>query len=112
SPASPVVNPEVPEVPAAFESTLAPVSAEEHIRSLWTALQVAEKRTEKCGLQFGQAMYEYREKYAQKGFKVGCLSETSGSFEALCKRLNIPRATAYRWINRYEESIGERPAAP
>jgi hypothetical protein len=40
---------------------------EQIIKSLWTALQVAEGQIKKRGLQFGQAMYEYREKYSTGG---------------------------------------------
>src|SRR5437016_6298149 len=86
-------------------ATTPATTEEQHIKSLWTALQVAENQIEKGGLQFGEAMYEYREKYKRPdGLRVSC--ETQNSFEGLCERLNIPRATAYRWINRWEEKIG------
>jgi hypothetical protein len=80
---------------------------EQNIKLLWTALQVTEGQVEKRGLQFGKAMYEYREKYKRPdGLRVS--SETQNSFEEFCDRLSIPRATAYRWIAKYEESIGTR----
>jgi hypothetical protein len=88
------------------------------IKSLWIALQVAERQTEKRGLQFGQAMYEYREKYSAQGRRTDLVSKSEESetrletFEALCDRLSIPRATAYRWIAKYEESIGTRLPKP
>jgi hypothetical protein len=87
---------------------------EQNIKSVWTALQVAEKQTEKRGLQFGQAMYEYREKHSASGRRTDLVSSETRleTFEEFCDRLNIPRATAYRWIAKYEESIGTRLPKP
>lgn len=70
------------------------------IQNLWTALQVADKQQEKRGLQFGQALYDLR------------LSSESRKFKFLLGRLGIPESTAYRWIARYEESLGTRPPKP
>jgi hypothetical protein len=61
-------------------------------------------------------MYEYREKHSAQGSRNDLTSshvEGSG-FSSLLQRLAIPETTAYRWIARYEESIGERevPVAP
>jgi len=84
------------------EVTLAP--EEKHIQSLWTALQVASKQVEKRGLQFGQAVYEYR---AESEVVSG-----GTTFRGTLEKLGIPHATAYRWIARYEESTGARPPIP
>lgn len=87
---------------------------EQNIKSLWTALQVAEQQVGKRGLQFGEAMYEYRERHSASGRRTDLVSSETRleTFEELCDRLNIPRATAYRWIARYEESIGTRLPKP
>lgn len=59
------------------------------------------------GLEFGRLCYNFRERTKRPdGFRVSC--ETQSSFDATLDRLNVPRATAYRWITRYEESIGVR----
>jgi len=81
-------------------------SEEQNIKSLWTGLQVAEKQNEKRGLQFGQAMYEYREKHSAQGQRSDLVSSETKSetFEEFCDRMGIPRATAYRWIARYKEA--------
>jgi hypothetical protein len=105
---------EIGEQVADFNRRHPTLSAEEQkVKSLWTALQVAEGQLEKRGLPFGQAMYEYREKHSTGGGRPAknCLGETV-SFEGFCDRLNIPRATAYRWIAKYEESIGTRLPKP
>lgn len=89
---------------------------EQQIKSLWTALQVAEGQREKRGLQFGQAVFEYRKKHAAPGRRTDLnlvLNETrSETFEEFCDRLGIVRSTAYRWIAKYEESIGTRLPKP
>lgn len=87
---------------------------EQNIKSLWTALHVAEQQIDKRGLQFGQAMYAYREKHSASGRRTDLVSSETRleTFEEFCDRLNIPRATAYRWIARYEESIGTRLPKP
>jgi hypothetical protein len=87
---------------------------EQQIKSLWTALQVAEGQREKRGLQFGQAVYEYREKHSGQGRRTDLVSSETRleTFEEFCDRLNIPRATAYRWIAKYEEFIGTRLSKP
>ena len=75
---------------------------ETHINSLWKALQAAEEQRGKRGLAFGQAMYEYR--------KTSEVVSGGTTFRSTLEKLAIPHATAYRWIVRYEESIGVRSA--
>lgn len=77
---------------------------EENLKSLWTALCVAEKQREKRGLQFGQALYEYREKSE--------VVQGGTTFRGTLDKLGIPHSTAYFWIARYEESMGTRPIKP
>jgi hypothetical protein len=83
---------------------------EQNITLLWKGLQVAEAQREKRGLRFGQAVYEYREKHSGQGRRTDLVSSETRleTFEEFCDRLNIPRATAYRWIAKYEEFIGTR----
>jgi hypothetical protein len=77
------------------------------IKELWDSYREADGERTKRGLEFGKALYELREKYrVPRASHVG--DTRGGGFEAVIQRLNIPNATAYRWINRYEESIGER----
>ena len=71
------------------------LTEEQNIKSMWTALQVAEGQLEKRGLKFGQALYEYREKSE--------VVSGGTTFRNTLERLGIPHATAYRWIARYEE---------
>jgi hypothetical protein len=83
---------------------------EQKIKSLWTALQVAEGQLEKCGLPFGQAMYEYREKHSAQGRRTDLVTSVTKSetFEEFCNRLGIVSRRAYRWIAKYEISVGTR----
>jgi hypothetical protein len=78
------------------------------IKSLWTALSVAEKQQGKRGLEFGQAAYEFRAKYS--------LPSGGGQVEVGWKvrieALGVPRNTAKYWIKRWEENLGKAPAPP
>ncbi len=87
---------------------------EKNIKLLWRVLQVAEGQREKRGLQFGKAMYEYREKHSAQGRRTDLVTMVTKSetFEEFCDRLGIVRMTAYRWIAKYEESIGTRLPKP
>jgi hypothetical protein len=87
---------------------------EQNIMLLWKVLQVAEGQREKRGLQFGKAMYEYREKHSAQGRRTDLVTRVTKSetFEEFCDRLGIVRMTAYRWIAKYEESIGTRLPKP
>jgi len=69
------------------------------VKTSWAALQVADKQQEKRGLQFGRALFELRES-----------SQVRRNWLQIIEELGIPTATAYRWINRFEESIGTRSA--
>jgi hypothetical protein len=83
---------------------------EQNIKSLWTALRVAEGQLEKRGLPFGEAVFKLREKYKIQGTRNDLTPEgvkLEGYFSILNK-LGIPEETARRWCIRYEESIGTR----
>ena len=101
-------------IPAAQKRVSPPAVEEQKIKVLWTALQVADKQQEKRGIEFGQAMYEYREKHSAQGRRTDLVTSVTKSetFEEFCDRLHIVRMTAYRWITRYEEIKGERPTKP
>ena len=83
---------------------------EQNIKSLWTALRVAEGQTEKRGLQFGEAIYKLREKYKIQGTRndLSSLDDKLEGYLSVLNKLGIPEATARRWRIRYEESIGTR----
>lgn len=87
---------------------------EQQIKSLWTALQVAERQTEKRGIQFGEAVYKLRERYKIQGTRNDLSSDgdKSEGYLSVLSRLGIPEATARRWRDRYEESIGTRLPKP
>ena len=92
------------------QTSSATTAEEQNIKSLWTALRVAEGQLEKRGLQFGEAVYKLREKYKIQGTRNDLASDAAkleGYFDVL-NRLEIPEATARRWRNRYEEFIGTR----
>ena len=69
-----------------------------------TAIVAAYQSLKKHGLEFGRLCYNFR-----KRSKVVSGGTT---FDSTLDRLNIPHATAYRWIAKYEESIGVREPAP
>ena len=77
---------------------------EQQIKITWTALQVAEEQLEKRGLAFGKALYEFRA--ASEVVSGGT------TFRSTLDKLGIPHSTAYRWIAKYEESIGTRAPKP
>ena len=52
------------------------LTEEQNIKSMWTALQVAEGQIEKRGVQFGEAAYKLREKYKRPdGLRVSSETE-------------------------------------
>jgi|SRR5215472_3197457 len=64
--------------------------------------QAVDRERTRHGLEFGKAMYEYREQCSAHGNHQG------KGFLQLCKKLEPPQSTAYYWINAYEESAGIR----
>jgi hypothetical protein len=78
--------------------------SENHIKKLWLAFQAADVERTQRGLEFGKAMCELRVSHK----RVSGETRSTPGFEGVCDRLEIPRATAYRWMERYEVSIGKR----
>src|SRR5215469_6152879 len=87
---------------------------ESRIKAAWEKFQEADRYRAQRGLEFGKAMYEYRAKHSAQGRRTDLTSSTDGesSFSELLRKLEIPSSTAYKWITRYEESIGikQKPA--
>jgi transposase-like protein len=67
------------------------------IVTAYKALAAAQQRP---GIEFGRLCFNFR-----KRSKVVSGGTT---FDSTLDKLDIPRSTAYRWIARYEESIGMR----
>jgi hypothetical protein len=84
---------------------------EAYVKAAWVAFQAADRERTKRGLELGQELYQLREKYSARGRRTDLVSDET-TFESTCDRLAIPRATAYRWIARYEESEGLRRPMP
>jgi hypothetical protein len=70
-------------------------------------IKAAWQKTEKYNLEFGKVCYEWRNKFKAQGFR----KEGDGVC-AILDKLRIPRSTAYFWMNKYEISIGLKPARP
>jgi hypothetical protein len=69
-----------------------------------TAIVAAYQSLTKHGIEFGRLCYNFR--------KRSEVVSGGTTFTSTLDRLNIPHATAYRWIARYEESIGKRVLEP
>ena len=67
--------------------------AEHEIAAAWQECQKAEK----TGIEFGRIYYQWRERLPAQG------NHQKLGFLQLCKKLEIPQATAYYWSNQYEE---------
>ena len=81
-------------------------SAEDHaaferLSAAWKAYRA----TEKHGLEFGKVCCEWRDKHKAQGSHRGL------GFVQVCTRLQIPRRTAYWWIEQYEISTGRKADA-
>jgi DNA N-6-adenine-methyltransferase Dam len=71
---------------------------EQKLKQLWQKFQSADAERSRCGLEFGKYLYDLRAES----------SHARRNWLQLLEKQKIPTATAYRWIARYEESIGER----
>jgi hypothetical protein len=67
------------------------------------AILDAYQKTERHGLEFGRPCYEYRAKSE--------VVSGGTTFNQTLDKLEIPHSSAYRWIARYEISIGLREPA-
>lgn len=72
-------------------------AAQIELRRAWQQYQAVEKH----GLNFGRVCYDWRTRFKAQGQKGKGLLAT-------LQEVGIPIRTAYYWIHRYEESIGER----
>lgn len=70
-------------------------------------IKAAWKRIEKYNLEFGKICCEWRDRFKAKGFR----KEGDGVVPIL-EQLGIPTSTAYFWMNKYEISVGAKPAKP
>lgn len=81
---------------AAAKTAIIATYDEQRLQNAWREY----KTTEKHGLVFGQVCFELR---------AGAKAVQGGTtFSALLEKLNIPRRTAYFWIERHEEQFGDR----
>jgi len=70
-------------------------------------IRAAWQKIEKYNLEFGKVCCEWRDRFKAKGFR----KEGDGVVPIL-EQLGIPTSTAYFWMNKYEISIGAKPAKP
>jgi hypothetical protein len=70
-------------------------------------IKAAWQKIEKYNLDFGKVCCEWRDQFKAKGFR----KEGDGVIPIL-EQLSIPTSTAYFWMNKYEISIGVKPAKP
>jgi hypothetical protein len=70
-------------------------------------IKAAWQRIEKYNLEFGKVCCEWRDKFKARGFR----KQGDGVVPCL-EYLGIPTSTAYFWMNKYEISIGVKPARP
>jgi hypothetical protein len=76
--------------------------AQAEIAAAWQKYQQVEKR----GLEFGETVYRWREKFKAQGNRSG----TGKGLLPILEQVGIPTSTAYWWINRYEVSVGLKAA--
>jgi hypothetical protein len=70
------------------------------IKSAW-------QRIEKYNLEFGKVCCEWRDRFKARGFR-----KEGDGVSPILDELGIPKSTAYFWLNKYEISIGVKPAKP
>ena len=70
-------------------------------------IKAAWQRIEKYNLEFGKVCCEWRDKFKAKGFR-----KEGAGVTPILEELGIPTSTAYWWMNKYEISIGAKPAKP
>lgn len=72
-----------------------------------TEIKAAWQKIEKYNLEFGRVCCEWRDKFKARGFR-----KNGDGVVPILEKLNIPASTAYFWMNKYELSIGVKPAKP
>ena len=70
-------------------------------------IKAAWQKVEKYNLEFGRVCCEWRDKFRARGFRKG-----GDGVVPILEQLGIPASTAYFWMNKYEISIGAKPAKP
>jgi len=77
--------------------------AQAEIAAAWQKYQQVEKR----GLEFGETVYRWREKFASRS---GGIATRGKGLSPILDAIGIPKSTAYWWIDRYEVSVGLKAA--
>lgn len=70
-------------------------------------INAAWQRIEKYNLEFGKVCCEWRDRFKARGFR-----RRGDGVVPILEQLGIPTSTAYYWMNRFELSIGVKPAKP
>ncbi|HXM59458.1 MAG TPA: hypothetical protein VN950_01290 [Terriglobales bacterium] len=70
------------------------------LTTLWQECQAVERR----GVHVGERLYKLRELHSAQG------NHTGKGFLQLLQQAGWVQRTAYYWLNKYEETIGVRPA--
>jgi hypothetical protein len=70
-------------------------------------IKAAWQKIERYNLEFGKICCEWRDKFKAKGFR-----KEGDGVSPILDELGIPKSSAYYWMNRYEISIGAKPAKP
>jgi hypothetical protein len=70
-------------------------------------IKAAWQKIEKYNLEFGRVCCEWRDKFRARGFR-----KSGDGVVPILEQLGIPTSTAYFWMNKYEISIGVKPARP
>jgi hypothetical protein len=79
-------------------------SVEASIRAAHEKFTTGEKAFARdYGIAYGKVLYEARQKLNDAGY---------GQLSSLLDNLNIPRSTAYLWMEKYEISVGIKEAKP
>jgi hypothetical protein len=68
-------------------------------------IKAAWQKIEKYNLEFGKVCCEWRDKFRARGFR-----KRGDGVVPILEKLGIPTSTAYYWMNKYEISIGVKPA--
>ena len=95
-----------------LSSSQIPLTPEElNLKSLWTALEVAEKQQGRHGLKFGEACCKFRATFSAQGQTSANLAEVIGWGNRI-EALGISLSSAKNWIKKWEEHCGEAPKPP
>jgi hypothetical protein len=76
---------------------------EKELSQAYQRVRKANKLHRESGLEFGRLCYAWREQHRKQGARNDQDTPNDQGFEALLRKLRIPKTSAYRWIGRYEE---------